>query len=197
MSTRTDPTNDASPILKLNLKPLNNPKEVIDVIRGLLIIKKGVTRNNVTTAGLLQHTYWRGCFTGEVLRQFSLFTTSKGSKTTANLLTIEHRLVQFFVPRDVLNKQHRYMCYAMRKPCGRSTRLHVGAVNEMNAMLATLPPDYNNVQKSLDTDMIDNLATLVAREHKNLIRDSNQIQSQRFKICFSNSKASNTQHHSI
>jgi hypothetical protein len=32
MSIRTEPTNDSSPVIKLNFKPLNNPKKVIDVL---------------------------------------------------------------------------------------------------------------------------------------------------------------------
>jgi hypothetical protein len=95
MSIRTDPTNDSSPVMKLNFKPLNNPKKVIDVLHGLLIIKKGVTGNNITT-GPLQYVYWRGCLTGEALCQFTLFSTNVGNETTAitaNLLTIEQRLV--------------------------------------------------------------------------------------------------------
>jgi hypothetical protein len=177
ISIRTEPTNDSSPVIKLNFKPLNNPKKVIAVLRGLLlIIKKGVTGNNIMT-GPLQYAYWRGCLTGEALRQFSLFSTNVGTETTANLLTVEQRLGKFFAPRDVLSKQHRYMCYTMRKPYGRSTRQYVGAVNEMNQMLTKLPPGYDDTQKISDTDMIDNLTVLAPREHKNLMiehRDSIQ-----------------------
>jgi hypothetical protein len=169
MSIRTDPTNDSSPVIKLNFsKPLNNPKKVIDVLCGLLIIKKGVTGNNITT-GPLQYAYWRDCLTGKALRQFSLFSTNVGNETTVNLLTVEQRLVNFFAPRDVLSKQHRYMRYMMRKPYGRSTRQYVGAVNEMNNMLTKLPPGYNDAQKISDPNMIDNLAVLAPREHKNLM----------------------------
>jgi hypothetical protein len=52
MSIRMEPTNDSSPVIKLNFKPLNNPKKVIDVLRGLLTIKKGVAGNNITTGPL-------------------------------------------------------------------------------------------------------------------------------------------------
>jgi hypothetical protein len=62
------------------------------------------------------------------------------------------------------------MRYTMRKPYGRPTRQYVGAaVNEMNAMLAKLPPGFNDAQKILDTDIIDNLAVLAPRKHKNLM----------------------------
>jgi hypothetical protein len=57
----------------------------------------------------------------------------------------------------------------MRKPYGRSTRQYVGAVNKMNDMLTKLPPGYKDAQKISDTDMIDNLAVLAPREHKNLM----------------------------
>jgi hypothetical protein len=112
MSTRTDPTNEASSIILLNFEPLNNPKKAIDVLRGILIIKKGVTGNNVTTSPL-QCAYCRGCLTGEALRQFTLFGTNAGNETsTAN---VEDRLVQFFAPQGALSKHHRYMCYTIRK----------------------------------------------------------------------------------
>jgi hypothetical protein len=107
--------------------------------------------------------------TGEALHQFSLFSTNEGTETTANLLTVEQRLVKFFAPRAVLSKQHRYMCYTMRKPYRRSTRQYVGAVNEMNQMLTKLPSGYNDTQKISDTNMIDNLTVLAPREHKNLM----------------------------
>jgi hypothetical protein len=104
------------------------------------------------------------------LRQFSLFSTNVGTETTANLLTVKQRLVKFFAPRDVLSKHHRYMRYTTRKPYGLSTRQYVGAVNEMNQMLLPkLPSGYDDTQMISNTDMIDNLAVLAPREHKNLM----------------------------
>jgi hypothetical protein len=92
-----------------------------------------------------------------------------GTETTANLLTVEQRLVKFFAPRDVRSKQHRYMRYTMGKPYGRSTQQYVGAVKDMNQMLPKVPPGYDDTQMISDTDMINNLAVLAPRDHKNLM----------------------------
>jgi hypothetical protein len=72
--------NASLPVIKLNFKPLNNPKKVVDLLSGLLIIKKGGMGNNITT-GPLQYAYWRGRLTGEALRQFTLFSTNIGNET--------------------------------------------------------------------------------------------------------------------
>jgi AAA+ superfamily predicted ATPase len=51
-----------------------------------------------------------------------------------------------------------------------NTTQYMGAVsNEMNAMLTQLPPGFNDEQKISDIDMINNLAILAPREHKNLM----------------------------
>ena len=49
MVMRTDPTNDSSPIIKRRFKPMDNPTKVLEVLQGILIIKEGVSGNNVTT----------------------------------------------------------------------------------------------------------------------------------------------------
>jgi hypothetical protein len=59
----TDPTNDASPIIKRKFKPLDNPAQLLTLLQGIHLIKEEVTGNNVTT-GLLQYQYWHGYLTG-------------------------------------------------------------------------------------------------------------------------------------
>jgi hypothetical protein len=70
MEMRTDPTNEASPRIKQRFKPLDNPETVLEVLRGILVIKEGVIGNNVTT-GPLQYQYWRSCLDGTALNKFN------------------------------------------------------------------------------------------------------------------------------
>jgi hypothetical protein len=167
---RTDPTNDASPIIKRKFKPLDNPSNVLDVLQGIRLIKEGVIGNNVTT-GPLQHRYWRGCLTGTALDKFNEFTTAVGNETAVNLIQVERRLVTFFAPREVLRQQTRYMRFHMRKPKETTTRQYVGAVSTLNSTLEGLPPAFAAGQKVTETDMMDILASKAPKSHKELMTD--------------------------
>jgi hypothetical protein len=103
MIMRSDPTNESSPVIKRKFKPLDNPSNVLDVLQGVLLIKEGVVGNNVTT-GPSQHRYWRGCLTETALDKFNEYTLAVGNETTANLHTVEQRLITFFAPREVLRQ---------------------------------------------------------------------------------------------
>jgi hypothetical protein len=39
MAYRTDPANASLPIIKLKFKPLDNPKQLLTVLQGILVIK--------------------------------------------------------------------------------------------------------------------------------------------------------------
>jgi hypothetical protein len=82
---RTDPTNDMSPVTKRKFKPLDNPSNALNVLQGILLIKEGVSGNNVTT-GPLQCRCWRGCLTGTALDKFNEITEAIGNETAANLV---------------------------------------------------------------------------------------------------------------
>jgi hypothetical protein len=170
LNMRTDPTNEASPIIKRKFKPLDNPSNVLDVLQGILLIKEGVVGNNVTT-GPLQYRYWRGCLTGTALDKFNEFTQTVGSETAANLVQVERRLVTFFAPREVLRQQTRYMRFHMRKPKEVTTRQYVGAVSTLNSTLERLPPAFAAGQKVTETDMMDILASKAPKSHKELMTD--------------------------
>jgi hypothetical protein len=170
MVYRTDPTNDHSPIIKLKFKPLNNPKTLIQVLQGILVIKQGIIGNNVTT-GPLQYQYWRGCLTGTALARFHTFARAQGAETVANLLIVEHKLVDHFAPRDVLRQQHRYMRLHMRKPRTVSTRQYVGAVASLNETLTKMPPDFDDDQKLPDKDILDIMASKAPQSHKDLLTE--------------------------
>ena len=170
MEMRTDPTNEASPRIKRRFKPLDNPETVLEVLRGILVIKEGVIGNNVTT-GPLQYQYWRTCLDGTALNKFNEFATQIGTETTALLILVERRFVAFFAPREVLNSQTRYIRHYMRKPFDVSTRRYVGAVHTLNNALEQLPPSFDASQKILDQDMMDILASNAPKKHKELMTD--------------------------
>jgi hypothetical protein len=80
MEMRTDPTNEASPRIKRRFKPLDNPESILEVLRGILVIKEGVIGNNVTT-GPLQYQYWHTCLDGTALNKFNEFVTQIGTES--------------------------------------------------------------------------------------------------------------------
>jgi hypothetical protein len=160
MMMRTNPTNVSSLVVERKFKPLDNPSNVLDAIG-----------KNVTT-GPLQHPCWRGCLTGTALDKFNEFALAVGNETAANSLQVEQQLVTFFAPHEVLCQQTRHIGFHMRKPKEVSTRQHVGAVlATLNNTLAKLPPAFEDLQKVLDTDMLDVLASKAPKGHKELMTD--------------------------
>jgi hypothetical protein len=170
MVMRTDPTNDASPIIKRKFKPLDNPAQLLTLLQGIHLIKEGVTGNNVTT-GPLQYQYWRGCLTGTALTRFNRYAIEVGTETVPNLIQVERRLVTFFAPREVLRAQTKYIRFNMRKPKEASTRQYVGAVATLNDTLTKLPPAFNEAQKLPDHDIMDIMASKAPKNFKELMTD--------------------------
>mgnify|MGYP000293913334 CR=1 FL=1 len=162
MSMRTDPTNEASPTIKRRFWPLDNPTKILEVLQAILIIKAGVTGNNVTT-GPNQYAYWRQCLAGEALRKFNEFATNVGNETSNNLVIVEQRLVSGFTTKDILSREARYIRYDMYKPRNRTTRR---AVHTLNETLAKMPPLFNATQKIPDSELLDILASKAPKHHK-------------------------------
>jgi hypothetical protein len=160
MMMQTDPQDDASPVIKRRFKPLDNPPTVLELIKGIQVIKEGVAGNNVTT-GLNQCNCWRGCLTGAALARFNMHATEVGNETVPNLAQVERRLTGHFAPREVLRQQGRCMRLHMRKP-KNTPRQHVGAVSALNETLTKLPPNFNAGQKIPDTDTASWLRRLLA-----------------------------------
>jgi hypothetical protein len=167
---RTDPTNESSRVIKRKFKPLDNPSNVLDVLQGVLLIKEGVIRNNVTT-GPSQHRHWRGCLAGTALDKFNEHALAVGDETPANLFIVEKRLITFFALLEMLRQQTRCIRFHMRKPKEVSTRQYVGAVATLNNTLSKLPPFFDDLQKVSDTDMMDILASKAPKGHKELMTD--------------------------
>ena len=170
MTYRTEPTNAASPVIKLKFKPLDNPGKILTVLAGILVIKQGISGNNITT-GPLQYAYWRGCISGTFLNRFNIYAIAERNETIANLTVVEQNLVKFFAPTEVLRKQKYYMRTHMRKPKSVSTRQYVGAVETLNDTLAQMPPNYDATQKLSALDIMDIMASKAPQSHKDLMTE--------------------------
>jgi hypothetical protein len=180
MNIRTDPTNERSPVIRRRFKPLDDPRSVLELLKGTQFIKEGCIGNNVTT-GPNQQAFWRGCLTGTIQNKFVQFAQEVGAETNANLLQVgaetnanllqvERRLAAHFAPREVLREQKKHVCAAMRMNARNTTaRAHVGAVATLNEHLGRLPPDFNDAQKLSTNEIMDVLATKAPKEHKNLM----------------------------
>jgi hypothetical protein len=168
MMMRTDPTDDASPIIKRKFKPLDNPGRLLTLLQGILMIKEGLRGNNVTT-GPNSYAFWRGCLVGTALTKFNELARNLGAETLVNLLQVERRLVTFFAPREVLREQTKYMRSHMRKPREVSTRQYAGAVATLNESLAKLPPAFADDQKLSDYDLRDIMSHKAPSSHKRLM----------------------------
>ena len=168
MTYRTEPSNAASPIIKLKFKPLDNPGKILTVLAGILVIKQGISGNNITT-GPLQYAYWRGCISGTFLNRFNIYAAAESTETINNLSTVEKNLVKFFAPNEVLRKQKYYMRTHMRKPNSVSTRQYVGAVQTLNDTLAQMPPTYDATQKLSGLDLMEIMASKAPQSHKDLM----------------------------
>ena len=170
MNVRTDPTNEASPIIRRKFKPLDNPETILEVLQGILVIKEGVIGDNVTT-GPLQCACWRGCLRGTALAKFNEFAALVGTETSAHLPLVERRLVTHFAPREVLSLQAKHVRHRMRQPADVTTRQYVGAVTTLNRKMESFPPNFNADQKVAATDLLDILASKAPKNHKELLTD--------------------------
>jgi hypothetical protein len=88
------------------------------------------------------------------------------------LILVERRLVTFFVPREVLSSQTKYIRFNMRKRKDASNRQYVGAVATLNDTLTKLPPTFNADQQKLpDHDIMDIMASKAPKNFKELMTD--------------------------
>ena len=74
LSVLADPSNKQSTKIKQKIRILYHPKNLIEVLRARLAIKKGLTGNAITT-GSNQYRFTRTFLDGEALRIFILKAT--------------------------------------------------------------------------------------------------------------------------
>jgi hypothetical protein len=163
-----DPTNNQSPVIRRRFKPLDNPRTVLELLKGMQIIKEGCMGNNVIT-GPNQYAFWRGCLTGAAQHEFIQFAREVGTVTLASLLQVKQRLTAHFAQHEVLREQKKHMRTKMCKDRNTTAQQHVGAVATLIESLGRLPPDFNEAQQLQDKDIMDILSTKAPQEHKILM----------------------------
>ena len=98
LSVLADPANKDSTKIKQNIRILDHPKNLINVIRARLAIGQGITGKNITT-GTSQYRFTRTFMAGEALRVFDLKSTELRHKTVANLTIVMNHVVAYFGPK--------------------------------------------------------------------------------------------------
>ena len=112
LSVLADPTNEQSTKIKRKIRILDHPKNIIEVLCARLAIKKEISGKAITT-GPNQYRFTRTFLDGEALRIFDLKATELVQETVANLKILMNHIVTYFVPKDFLSKQKRYLRYKM------------------------------------------------------------------------------------
>ena len=103
---------------------------------------------------------------GETLRIFDLKATELHHETVDNLISVMDHVVTYFVPKECLSKQKRYMRYEMEKPQKLTTRQYVGLVRDINSIMSQMPPLFNDNQQLDEFDIVDLLSKQLLRTHK-------------------------------
>ena len=95
LSVLADPANEDPTRIKQNIRILDHPKNLIEVLRARLTIGQGITGNNITTVPN-QYRFTRTFLYGEALRIFDLKSTELRHKNVANLTIVMHHVVTYF-----------------------------------------------------------------------------------------------------
>ena len=103
-----DLSNKHSNKIKLKIRILDHPKNLIKVLRAILAIEKGLAGNTITT-GPNQYRFTRTFLDGEALRIFDLKSTELVQETVNNLKIVMNHVVTYFGPKECLSNQKRYL----------------------------------------------------------------------------------------
>ena len=98
ISVLADPLNEDSTRIKLKIRILDHPKDLIEVLRARLTIAQGLTGSNITT-GPNQYHFTRTFLDGEALRIFYLKSTELRHETVANLTLVMNHVFAYFGPK--------------------------------------------------------------------------------------------------
>ena len=147
---------------------LDHPKNLIEVLRARLAIKKGLIGNTITT-GPNRFCFTRTFLEREAMRIFNLKATELGQETATNLKTVLNHVVSYFGTNECLSKQKRYLRYKMTKPSKLSTRQYVGLVRDLNSRMAHLPPLFDESQVLEESELVDFLANKAPKSHKAML----------------------------
>ena len=114
LSVLSDPSNKQSTKIKQKIRMLDHPKNLIDILQAQLVIEKGLIGNAVTT-GPNKYFFTRTFLEEESLRIFDLKATELVQETVPNYKIVMNHVVSYFVPKECLSKQKRYVFYKIIK----------------------------------------------------------------------------------
>ena len=80
-----------------------------------------------------------------------------------------NHIVTYFVPKECLSKQKRYLLYKIIKSRRLTTRQYVGLVRDLNSRMAQLPPLFEDSQMFDESELVDSLANKAPRTHKAML----------------------------
>ena len=92
LSVLADPSNEHSTKIKRNIRILDHPKNLIEVLRARLAIKKGLIGNAITT-GPNKYRFTRTFLDREALHIFDLKATELVQETLPNLKIVMNHVV--------------------------------------------------------------------------------------------------------
>ena len=80
-----------------------------------------------------------------------------------------NHVVTYFVPKECLSKQKRYLRYKMIKPRRLTTRQYVGLVRDLSSRMAQLPPLFEDSKMLDESELVDPLANKAPITHKAML----------------------------
>ena len=146
LSVLADPSNEGSTLIKWNIRILDHPKNLIEVLCAKIAIYQGLTGNNITT-GPNQYRFTITFLDGEALRIFDLKSTELCHETVANLSLLMIHVIAYFGPKECLSKQKCYLRYKMENLRKLTTRQYVGLVCDLSSRIAQMPPLFQESQQ--------------------------------------------------
>ena len=79
--------NAVLPTIKIRFRPLDNPKCVLTLLKGMSVIKIGLVGNNITS-GPNRCEFYRQCLIGKALSKFDKLPQNEIVETFAHLTTV-------------------------------------------------------------------------------------------------------------
>ena len=168
ITIRLVPNDVDSPTIRRNMRVLDNPENILQVLNHRRAIEEALRGNNITT-GPNQYGFVRQFLTGESLRVFNEGAIMAGNETNANLTLALNHLVSFNCPREVLSKQTEYLKNHLYKPHNLTMRQFVGYYNNLNTICEQLPPNFNEDQKLDERECIIIIANKAPKPHKKML----------------------------
>ena len=165
LSVLADQSNKNCTKIKRRIRIIDHPKNLLEVLRALLSIEKGLFGNAITTRPN-KFRFTRTFLEGEALRISDLKGAELVQETAANLKIVMNHVVTYFGPKECISKRKRYLRYKMIKPRRMTTRQYVGLVRNLNSRMAQLPTLFEDSQKLDESELVDSLANKSPRSHK-------------------------------